>query len=173
MHRNLEELVSDAHVILLGRVMEVRSEPHPQYQGLLTVVVTLEVVDVLKGQVPAPFSFRQYALDPRDARSKMNYKTGEEVFLLLHGAHPQTGLSSPAGLEQGRFRITRDSQGNRLATNGYNNGGLFRNIDPATNSKLQSLDVRARQMITTHASGPIPYDQLKSVIQAFVAKSAS
>ena len=169
IHRNLAELVGDAGIIVHGRVLSVRSEPHPQYQNLMTVVVTLDVIELLKGQSGAPFTYRQYVWDQRDAQSRLGYKVGDEVLLLMTTPHPQTGLSSPAGLEQGRFRFSLDAQGNRLVSNGFNNGQLFRGMDPASNSKLQSLNVQARTMVTQHRSGPIAYDQLKSVIQALAA----
>ena len=173
IHRNLEELVSTADTIVLGRVLSVRAQPHPQYQGLMTVVVDLEVIDLLKGKTGTHFSYRQYVWDDRDAQTKLGYKVGEEVLLLMIKPHPETGLSSPAGVHQGRFRISFDAQGNRLASNSFDNGALFRGMDPASNSKLQSLNVQARTLISQHRSGPIPYDQLKSVIQALAANSAN
>jgi len=166
IQRNLAELVGTAQTIVHGRVLSVRSEPHPQYQGLMTVVVDLEVIELLKGQSGAPFSFRQYVWDQNDVRAKLHYKVGEEVLLLMIKPHAQTGLSSPAGQEQGRFRFSLDTQGNRLVTNGFNNSALFRGMDPATNSKLQSLNVQARTLVTQHRTGQIPYDELKSVILA-------
>jgi len=166
VHRNLAELVGNAGIIVHGRVLSVQVEPHPQYSNTTTVVVSLEIIELLKGQSGAPFTFRQYIWDERDSKNKLGYKIGDEVLLLMHAAHPQTGLSSPAGMEQGRFRFTQDSQGNRLVTNGFNNGQLFRGMDPATNSKLQSLNVQARTLISQHRTGPILYDELKSVILA-------
>jgi hypothetical protein len=169
-HRNLAELVAGAATIVHGRVLSVRIEPHPQYQGLQTAVVTIEIIELLKGRSGAPYSFRQYVLDQQDAASFLvRYKPGQEVLLLMHDAHPQTGFSSPVGMEQGRFRIARDAQGNRVLANGYNNGALFRGLDPATNPKLQSLSPQARAAITQHRGGPILYDDLKAIILALAA----
>lgn len=169
IQRNLAELVGDAGTIVHGRVVGVRIEPHPQYTGLKTAVVDLEIVELLKGQSGAPFSFRQYIWDDREAQGKLGYKIGEEVLLLMLKPHPQTGLSSPAGGDQGRFRVTLDAQGNRVVTNRVNNGALFRGMDPASDSKLQLLNAQTRTMMTQHRGGPIPYDQLKSVILALAA----
>lgn len=169
IQRNLAELVGDAGTIVHGRILSVRVEPHPQYQGLQTAVVDIEVIELLKGQSGAPFTYRQYLIDNRDASSKLGYKIGEEVLLLMLKAHPQTGLSSPAGMEQGRFRVTRDAQGNRIVINGISNGQLFRGMDPATDSKLQSLSPATRAFIAQHRGGPIPYDELKSIILALTA----
>lgn len=171
MHRNLAQMVSDSHTIVHGRVLSVRTEPHPQYNNLMTVVVSLEVIELLKGQSGAPFSFRQFVWDNSDAQDKLGYKTGDEVLLLLLRPHSDTGLSSPAGVQQGRFRISRDAQANRQAENGLGNGALFRGMDPASDSKLQALNVQARTTVQQHRSGPIPYDQLRSIIQALTASS--
>lgn len=169
MHRNLAELVSDAGTIVHGRVLSVRIEPHPLYLGLKTAVVDLEIMELLKGQSSAPFSFRQYLLDDREAQEKLGYKVGQEVLLLMLRPHPQTGLSSPAGMEQGRFRITRDDAGNAFVANRVNNAGIFQGLDPAKDARLQSLSPQARAMLTQYRGGPIPYDQFKAVIQALVA----
>lgn len=166
--RNLAELTSDARIILSGRVLSVRSEPHPQYTGLMTVVVTVEPLEVLKGQVPAPFSFRQYVLDERDAESKLNYKVGEEVLLMLTGAS-SAGLSSPAGLGQGRFRIQVDAQGNRVLVNEFQNMGLFQNIDSAAPKFSSLISPAARKLVQQHTRGPISYTELKSMIQTLIA----
>lgn len=168
-HRNLGELVAGAATIVHGRVLSVRLEPHPQYQGLQTAVVNIEIIELLKGKSGAPYSFRQYVLDQQDAASfQLRYKPGQEVLLLMHGAHPQTGFSSPVGMEQGRFRIARDAQGNRVVANGYNNGALFRGLDPATNPKLQTLSPQTRAVITQHRGGPIAYEDFKAIILALV-----
>lgn len=166
--RNLAELTSDARTILSGRVLSVRSEPHPQYTGMMTVVVTLEVIEVLKGQVPAPFSFRQYVMDQRDVEEMLNYKVGQEVFLMLTG-ESSAGFSSPVGLDQGRFRVQMDAQGNRVLVNGYQNMGLFRNIDKTDPKFTSQLTPAARQIVQQHTRGPISYADLKSMIQTLVA----
>jgi hypothetical protein len=167
--QNLAELVGDADVIIAGRVTSVQGEPHPQYTNLYTIVVTLDVQDVWKGRTGTQYTFRQYVWDVSDRRSGLGYKTGQEVVLMLIRPHAQTGLSSPAGLEQGRFRVMHDAQGNALLVNGNDNRRLFDNIDQ-TAPKLDSvLAPSLRQAVTSHRSGPIPYDQLKQIVQALVA----
>lgn len=171
-HRNLAELTHDARTILSGRVLSVRSEPHPQYTNMMTVVVTLEVIEVLKGHLSALFSFRQYVLDERDAQEKLKYKVGEEVFLMLTG-ESAAGLSSPAGMDQGRFRIQMDAQGNRMLVNGYQNMGLLRNIDKIAPKFSSQLSPAARQIVQQHTRGPIAYTELKIMIETLVAIEAS
>jgi hypothetical protein len=166
--QNLGELVAEAETIFVGKVVAVRAEPHPQFNNITTVVVTLQVDEVLKGQASQQFTFRQFVNHPLDYKEKLNYGGGQEVLLMMIKPS-QYGLSSPAGLEQGRFRITRDAQGNRYVANGLNNGGLFYNVQK-TAPKLESqLASPARQVLTEHKSGPIPFDQFKSIVQTLVA----
>ena len=56
---NLARLVDESENVVLARVTAVRAEPHPQYQNLNTVVVTLQVVEPLKGSPGSQLVFRQ------------------------------------------------------------------------------------------------------------------
>lgn len=163
LHRNLAELVSDAHTIVAGRVLSVKGEPHPQYSNVQTVVVTLEVSEVFKGQSGSQFTFRLFVSDVQDVETNLDYKAGEEVLLMMTRPS-QIGFSSPAGLEQGRFRVRLDAQGNRTLVNGFNNAGLFRNISQKAPQLAAQLGVSARQTLAQHRSGPIAYDQLREMI---------
>ena len=171
LHRNLSELVGDSYTIVLGRVVSVKAEPHPQLQNLQTVVVTLQVSEVWKGQAGSTFTFRAFVSDPLDFKGKLGYAGNQDVLLMLTKPS-DIGLSSPAGLEQGRFRVTTDAHGNRTMVNGLNNAGLFRNVQktaPKLDAQLAALP--ARQLLTQHASGPILFDDFKTIVQTLVAGS--
>jgi len=173
LHRNLDELVSDASIILSGKVAGVRQERHPQYNNFQTVLVTFQVDEVLKGQVGPQYTVRLYVDDAMDIKTSLGYKLGEEYFLLLTRPS-EAGFSSPAGLEQGRFRVRVDAQGNRFLVNGYNNMGLFGRLDTTSPaSKLASrLNPAQQRMIAEHRAGPLPSDDLKNVIRAVIAAQA-
>lgn len=171
LHRNLSELVGDSYTIVLGRVVSVKAEPHPQYHGLQTIVITLQVAEVWKGQAGATFTFRAFVSDPTDFKQRLGYAGNQDVLLMLTKPS-DIGLSSPAGLEQGRFRVVTDAQGNRTVVNGINNAGLFRNVQktaPKLDAQLAGLP--ARQLLTQHATGPIAFDDFKSIVQTLVAGS--
>ena len=53
---NLAQMADEAATILRGRIVSVRMEPHPQLTNLQTVLVTLQVDQVLKGQPAQTFS---------------------------------------------------------------------------------------------------------------------
>jgi hypothetical protein len=120
----LEQLTAESQLIVHGYVVSSRVEPHPDYPNLSTVVVEIRVADVLKGSTPERFQYRQFIWDIRDRMDANGYRKGQEVVLLL-GPTSKLGLRSPAGLEQGRFLVTRTAGGKKLALNGTGNMTLF------------------------------------------------
>src|SRR6267142_101730 len=114
---DLDTLVHSAHTIVRGQVVSAVVEPHPQFANLQTVVVTLSVSKVLKGDAGATFTFRQFVWEPQDVETAAGYRKSPELLLFLNPNSPY-GLTSPVGLEQGRFRVERDAKGNAFASNG-------------------------------------------------------
>lgn len=171
LQRNLPELVQDAHTIVVGRITRLQAEPHPQIPQLMTVVVDLSVSEVWKGTAGKRFSFRAFVNHELDYKEKLGYSRGEEVLLMLTRPS-QYGLSSPAGMEQGRFRVRVDATGRKTAVNGYNNAGLFfraRQTAPKLDADLAGLP--ARQLLVRHSSGPILLDDLRLIVQKLTSSS--
>jgi hypothetical protein len=169
VHRNLAELVQGSDVILRGDVIEARLEPHPDYPDATTMLITLRVQEVLKGKAGETYTFRQYVFDPRDGQQRLGYKKGESVVLILYPPS-RMGLSSPVGLEQGRFRLWIDSKGTVMVANGMQNAGLFRNVANAAPTLELKVAPAARQLLRQHVSGPIPYDQFQDIVRNLVAQ---
>ena len=166
--RNLGDLVSESQVVVLGWVTGVTLEPHDQLKNLMTVVVTLQVEETLKGENLKTLTFRQAVIDKRDQQQHMGYRTGQHVLLLLISPS-RFGLTSPAGLEQGRFHIAPLGAGKLGATNGFGNAGLFRGL----NSQLQAEGIRVtsevHEMITKPTTAPVSLEHLKSLIRTMAA----
>ena len=117
MQRNLADLVDAAGTIVVGTVLYSRVEPHPDFRHIPTVLVAVQVEETLKGDAAGILVFRQALLDVREQFNTAGYKKGQQVLLLL--ARPsQYGLSSPMGLEQGRFRLLKDRRGQRFLPGG-------------------------------------------------------
>src|SRR6267154_712747 len=135
---DLDTLVHGAQTIVRGQVTSAKVEPHPQFPNLYTVVVTLTVNKVLKGESVSTITFRQYLWDARDVPTFAGYKGAGELLLFLNAVSPY-GLTSPVGLEQGRFRILRDAKGNRYALNGRGNLGLFSQVESKASSRGLTL----------------------------------
>lgn len=163
---NLNQLVHGAHTILRGFVVSARIEPHPQYSNLQTVVVTVQVSRVLKGEAVSTYSFRQFVWDERDLGDGAGYRKAGELLLFLNPASSY-GLTSPVGLEQGRFRVMRDAKGKGSAVNGRGNIGLFQDV-PANATEHGVVLSKAAQTMMQKSSGQAPLDALEDTIVRLV-----
>ena len=163
--RNLEQLTRRASDVLRGTVIGARVEKHPELTNLDTVVVTLRVRDTLKGAAHGEFTFRQYLWDVRDHADAAGYRKGQELLLFMI-APSEYGLSSPAGMEQGRFRITRDASGRELAINGTGNLRLFAGIEDAPKGAV-GLSPAQAGLVAKHRRGPVAVNELTAMVRAF------
>jgi hypothetical protein len=166
LDRGIDELTDEAAVVVRGHVREAHLEPHPQLKNLMTVVVTINVDKTLKGSSDKTLTFRQYVWDIRDKADAMGYGKSQELILML-GPVSQYGMTSPVGLEQGRFRVIRDSNGNASAINGRRNAGLFASLERRAKAKGIALPSRSAQLARTSNPGPVPLDDLEEVIRTF------
>jgi hypothetical protein len=169
---DLARMVDESENIVLGLVTSVKSEKHPDFQNLDTVVVTLDVQDALKGAPGSTYTFRQFVIDARDRDSKLGYRVGEEVVLMIRQPS-QYKLTSPVGLEQGRFQVERDGQGNRFLRNGVNNAGLFEGVAKTVPNLKSHVSSAVQQLTAQHQSGPISYEDFKSFVQGVLAARQS
>jgi hypothetical protein len=165
IHRDIADLTDEASVIVHGTIVSSKIEPHPQFNNLNTVVVTMSVASSLKGSAPKTLTFRQYVWDIRSLSSNGGYHKGEELLLFLR-PESQYGLTSPAGLQQGRFEITRDAKGNPLAMNGEHNAGLFTGVSAKAQQRRAALPASA-QKLAAQRPGPVQLADLEQVVRAF------
>jgi hypothetical protein len=149
-------------------VVGVRVEPHPDLKNLSTVVVTMEVNDVLKGDVPRNFTFRQFVWDVRAAYNN-GYRKHQELLLFLRPPS-RYGLTSPAGLSQGRFIIRPDASGKTIATNADNNAGLFASLPKAAQRRGATLPAAATA-ISLQGAGPVSLRDLKEIVRSLTARA--
>ncbi len=168
LRQNLAGLVEEAAVIVRGQVVSARVEPHPQLENLYTLVVSLRVERTLKGETGKNFTFRQFVWDVRDRYDAAGYQKGQYVLLLVTRPS-EYGLSSPVGLEQGRFRILAAGDGQWLALNGAGNQGLWRGLKSVLMKRGIALPPRLEQIVTDERGGPIPLDDLEEIIAALAA----
>jgi hypothetical protein len=163
--RNLDQLTDRASDIVRGTVISAHVEKHPELANLDTVVVTLRLSDTLKGTARETFTFRQFIWDVRDRQDAAGYRKGQELLLLMI-APSRYGLSSPAGLEQGRFRIERDRKGRETAVNGTGNFKLFDGLD-ANKTAAAPLTAGQASLVAKHRKGPVDAAELSAMIRAF------
>jgi hypothetical protein len=170
--RNLGELVTESQMVVQGRVTSVTLEPHEQLKNLMTVVVTLQVEETLKGENLKTLTFRQAVIDKRDQQQYLGYRTGQHVLLVLIKPS-KFGLTSPAGMEQGRFLIEPQGAGKLSATNGFGNAGLFRGLNSQLQAKSIPVAPEVREMITKRGTGPVSLEHLKSLIRTIAATDST
>ena len=162
--RNIEQLTSLAADIVRGTVISARVEKHPELPNLDTVVVTLRVHDTLKGHAAGTYTFRQYIWDMRDRQDAAGYRKGQQ-YLLLMNAPSRYGLTSPAGMEQGRFRVLRDATGKDIAVNGRENVQLMSGLTTGLAKAGVVLSSASMGLVAKHQKGPIAADDLASLIR--------
>jgi len=161
---SLDQMSRRADRIVHGSVVSARVEPHPQLTNLSTIVITMQVQDMLKGKAATTLTFRQFIWDLRDKQDAARYLKGQELLLFLNPVS-EYGLTSPVGLEQGRFRITRDRTGKAYAANGRDNAGLFSGTEQRARAQHMKLSTKATTVVQQANPGPIPLDDMKQTIR--------
>ncbi len=164
--RALDQLAQEAELIVRGQVVSTRVEPHPQLKNLMTVVVSMDVQETLKGRSQKRIQFRQYIWDIRDQLDAAKYLKGENLILMLGPVSPY-GLTSPVGLEQGRFRVQRDSSGQPVAVNGRGNLGLFAATEQRARAQGLTLPPRTAALVRQAHPGPVRLADLEEAIRTF------
>ena len=167
--RNIQQLTDRAETIVRGNVVSAHIETHPEL-GIGMRVVTLKVHETLKGAERDTLVFRQYVWDVRERLESASYRKGDEVLLLLI-APSRYGLSSPAGMEQGHFRIARDPEGRRMAVNGHGNARLFDGVDAQVAKEGIPLSQASMHMVQRRRPGPIEVGELTGLIRDLVRGS--
>lgn len=162
--RNLEQIVAGSADIVRGSVLSARVEKHPELSNLHTLVVTLKLRETIKGDARDTYTFRQYLWDPRDVREAAGYLKGQD-YLLLMNAPSRYGLTSPAGMEQGRFLVTRDASGRDVAINGRGNALLMQGVGDGLAKGGASLSQDTASLVAKHQRGPIPVDDLLRLVR--------
>ncbi len=157
-----------AEVIVQGRVVDVRYEPHPDYPHLSTVRVTLQAERMMLGPSGKYYTFRAF-LPASMVRTRNlkhgEYQVGQRLFLFLPSPS-QYGLSSPIAGEQSRFHIQLDSQGRELVANEFGNAGLFRDVNRKALEEGLSLSDNQLEL-TRVESGPVPLEDFAALVESF------
>jgi hypothetical protein len=164
--RSLDQMVQQAETIVHGSVISARVEPHPELKNLSTVVVSMSVQSILKGKAQKTMQFRQFIWEMPGKVNSAEYQKGQELVLLL-GPVSKYGLTSPVGLDQGKFRVTHDSSGQAFASNGRGNLGLFQGTEQRAQAAKVTLSARTASMVRQSEPGPVPLADLKEAIQSF------
>jgi hypothetical protein len=159
---NLAYLAQRADVIVQGRVRSVRHEPLPGYSNIPTVEVTLEVENMIRGPAGGTYTFREIRVGDRPRDGKQDYSVGQRLLLFLPSPS-QYRLSSPIGIEQGRFHISQDARGKAEIVNEIGNAGLFKNVEQAMKRAGQKLTAAQSRTVAVER-GPVRLDEFLSLV---------
>jgi hypothetical protein len=160
---NLTYLAQRADIIVQGRVSSVRHESLPGFPNIPTIAVTLEVENALRGSLSSAYAFREIFLGLKVREGKQNYQIGQRLFLFLPSPS-QYGLSSPIGIEQGRFHINQNSGGSETVMNETGNAGLFENVSRDAAKARVQLSQRQLRMIANKQE-PVSLNDFISLIR--------
>ena len=164
---NLTYLAQRADVIVQGSVVDVRYENHPEFPNIPTVRVTLEVENMLRGPSVRTYTYRELLLGIKSRNDKQGYRIGQKLMLFLP-TPSRYGLSSPVGIEQGRFHITRLPSGEETIMNETGNSGLFRDVENAAFTSGIRLSEKHACLAATK-QGPVSLDTFEALVQTLTA----
>lgn len=174
---NLSEMTDAAGTIARVRVLEVRTEPHPDYPNISTLRVSVQVLDRITGGSEQRISFRLYLAGGRFTRSagksetvSAGFRVGDELVLFMH-QESRLGFSSPVGGEQGRFVVRRED-GKALVANSLDNRGLFSGVGESAKNKGVALGA-AQAQLTKQTSGAVDMDTFMSLVRQLAAKKVT
>ncbi len=170
--RNVEELTGLAKRLFYGRCISVSEIFLPD--AISYTEYTFEVISTLKGNMGKTVTFRQYGLLhpvklPDNTIFLGNvtgmpvYKEGQEYLLFLL-ADSRLGLTSPAGLFQGSFKILKNYHSEKFAVNSVNNSGLLRGVPPAKKALLKKTSR------TSMANGALELHDFMQLIRTYIDK---
>jgi hypothetical protein len=141
---NLEEMTITADRVFVGTCVGIEATKEFIAGGNLSVTrYTFDVEQVLKGELPARFTFTQLGHPARAAvkgelsshgqavqrgltlHGAADFSVGDRLMMFLIPNYQNDRLTYPVGLDQGAFRLEADAAGEILARNDLNNLGLF------------------------------------------------
>lgn len=142
--QNLENLVARSDVAFTGKCLSAVAKIQGRF---LVTTYTFQVEEVLKGDLPATYTFTQLGASKEEALRLRTpsvsgfpvYQVNGEYTLFL--SKPSAiGLQSPVGVTQGVVKVTTAADGTRQIQAGAGNEMLFRGmkVSPAVSKALST-----------------------------------
>ncbi len=166
---SLTYLSRRADIIVQGSVMDVRYENHPEFANIPTIRVTLSVEDMLRGPSGRnTYTFREALIGVKAGSTKQGYKVGQRLMLFLPSPS-KYGFSSPVGIEQGRFHITRlPATGEETIVNEIGNAGLFKDVENTAFLAGIRLSEKQTRLAATR-QGPVSLIEFSALVKTLTA----
>jgi hypothetical protein len=156
---NLEEMTVTADRVFVGTCTGIEATRAFIAGGNLAVTrYTFSVERVLKGELPAQFTYTQLGHPPRPAlKGELNsngravqrgmtlhgaaeFGVGDRLMMFLIPDYNHGRLTYPVGLDQGAFMLETDAAGQLVARNDLNNLGLF--TAPFNGTRMTEADAK-------------------------------
>jgi hypothetical protein len=167
---DLSYLSQRADVIVQGKVTEVKEESLPGTPNFQTIVVTLQVENMLRGPAKTTtYTFREAVFNRKAAMNsgKRGYQIGQRMLLFLPSPSAR-GLSSPIGFEQGRFHINRTAGGSETIANELGNAGLFKNVAQKASKAGKNLTPEQLR-VASNKRGPVQLRDFTSLVKSLTS----
>jgi hypothetical protein len=164
---DLSYLSQRADIIVQGKVLSVQNETLAGHSSFATVSVTLEVETMLRGPSAKTYTFREMALGAKRKMGKQSYRVGQRLVLFLP-APSIYGLSSPIGIEQGRFHIGSSAAGADMVINEVGNAGLFKSVAQKASKAGKKL-TQEQLRTTSNERGPVRLDEFISLTKSLTS----
>ncbi len=157
---DLAYLSQRADVVVQGKVLSVRQGYLPGHRNVRTTEVVMQVEKMLRGPSAQQYAFREIEFGLQKKQRKQTYAAGQRLLLFLPSPSSY-GLSSPIGIEQGRFHIARQDGGDMIA-NEIGNSGLFKNVAAKASKAGRKLSPDQLRVASTRR-GPVKLDEFISL----------
>lgn len=177
MHRNLTGLTELSQRAFVGRCLSVQEHFEPGGEMPPHTEYTFEILETLKGEVEGTLTIRQYGLRGPGQVSETVAFVGnipempvyeeDETYVLFLIGDSRLGLTSPVGLYQGAFEVTRDANGRATVRNGINNLGLFNDVTLPALAKGNLT--AAEQELLAVKKGPVNFENFMSLTRKLIA----
>jgi hypothetical protein len=119
------------------------------------------VADGIKGvETGETLTFRQVLGFPARVAGVPQYQKGQQVLLFLHG-DSRLGLTSPVGMHQGTFSVTRLEDGEPAFLNTLENKNLSKGFESRSAS---DLGITNREMEILRSGQPLRLSDLRELV---------
>ncbi|MBI4446376.1 MAG: hypothetical protein HY645_10755 [Acidobacteria bacterium] len=158
---NLFEMVALAERVFWGRCVAVENQLE-EGTSFPIVRYTFEVLDGIKGvHTGETIVFKQASSGLGGIAGLPQYQKGKEVLLFLY-SESDSGLTSPVGMAQGAFRVTKTPDQQVSFINGVQNENLAVNLSPVDIAESGLSLPEVEQM---KSRGPITRQALTAVVE--------
>jgi len=170
---NLLQLYSLSDRVFLGTCKAVTKTRDNKGRHIYRVTIKVSKNGILKGKKGESVTFNQIrspsvsdsgSIGINHLTSNLpSYEVGKEMIIFLSGVS-SIGLSSPIGLDQGKFMVKTNSNNQKVVLNNMGNRGLFIGLRNSASLKAASLSTGEQKLMNKNG-GEIALDSFVSLVK--------